>query len=237
MFYPIIPIIVQARTTSSRCPGKVMRVVNGRRLIDFTLEPLKRCQTTKSIIVATSHDPSDDALADHCRRTGAAVMRGDLKDVAGRFVQALELFPAEAFVRICADSPMIDYRLVDQAVNMYRQSSADLVTNVQYRSFPKGQSVEVVRSETFLKAVDAMIDSNDREHVTQFMYRNPLQYEIVNFAAEENYGDRSLAIDTEEEFDRFHHAMSRLSRPPSDLTWLDHVNLIHGLDQPNWAVA
>lgn len=217
--HDLVPIIVQARTGSTRCPAKVMRPVAGRRLIDFTLDALERCRTARPVIVATSDNPLDDALAAHCTARNVPVVRGSLDNVAGRFREVLDRFPVGGFVRVSGDSPLIDRRLVDGAVEQFRESGADLVTNVFPRSFPKGQSVEVIRSDIFLEAEAEMTDPSDREHVTPWFYRSPDRYRIVNITAHADSGDTSMVVDTEEDFERFRAIAHTLDAPSWRYHW------------------
>ncbi|PJK29499.1 cytidylyltransferase domain-containing protein [Minwuia thermotolerans] len=215
----LIPVIVQARTGSQRCPAKVMRAVAGRRLIDYTLDALERCRSARPLIVATSDDPLDDALAAHCTARGTPVIRGPLLDVAGRFRCVLERFPVRAFVRISGDSPLIDYRIVDRAVELFRAERPDLVSNVVERTFPKGQSIEVIDSAIFLGAESRMHDPADREHVTPWFYRPESGYRIVTIRADTDASATSMVVDTEEEFQRFRQVARELSAPAWRYHW------------------
>ncbi|MDF1720166.1 MAG: NTP transferase domain-containing protein [Minwuia sp.] len=217
--HDLVPIIVQARTGSTRCPAKVMRPVAGRRLIDFTLDALERCRAARPMIVATSTDPLDDALAAHCTARHVPVVRGSLDNVAGRFRDVLDRFPVAGFVRVSGDSPLIDRRLVDAAVEKFRETGADLVTNVFPRSFPKGQSVEVIRTDVFLAAEAEMTDASDREHVTPWFYRSPERYKIVNIEAQSGDGEASMVVDTEEDFERFRAIAHTLDAPSWRYHW------------------
>ena len=215
----LIPVIVQARTGSTRCPAKVMRTVAGKRLIDYTLDALELCRAARPLIVATSDDPLDDALAAHCAARLVPVVRGPLLDVAARFRTVLQRFPVDAFVRVSGDSPLIDHRLVDRAVDIFRSERPDLVSNVVERTYPKGQSVEVISSRAFLKAEDEMSDHADREHVTPWFYRNADRYRIHSLQAEENLGQASMVVDTEEEFQRFRGLAHELQSPAWRYRW------------------
>jgi spore coat polysaccharide biosynthesis protein SpsF len=215
----LIPVIVQARTGSTRCPAKVMRTVAGKRLIDYTLDALEFCRAGRPLIVATSNDPLDDALAAHCTARLVPVMRGPLLDVAGRFRCVLQNFPVGAFVRVSGDSPLIDHRLVDRAVDLFRTQRPDLVSNVVERTYPKGQSVEVISSHAFMKAEEEMTSTEDREHVTPWFYRNTDRYRIVSLKADENVGQASMVVDTEEEFERFRGLAHKLQSPAWRYRW------------------
>lgn len=231
--HDLVPVIVQARTGSTRCPGKVMRTVAGRRLIDFTLDALERCRVARPLIVATSDSVQDDALAAHCSARNVPVVRGPLDNVAGRFREVLERFPVRAFVRISGDSPLIDRRLVDEAVTRFRDGGADIVTNVFPRTFPKGQSVEVIAADIFLAAEAEMTDPSDREHVTPWFYRDADRYHIVNIASAFDTADTSMVVDTEEDFARFRAIAHSLEAP----NWRYHWNELAQLPRTAGRIA
>jgi len=127
------------------------------------------------------------------------------------------MFKANGFVRISGDSPMIDPRLVDQAINRFTLEGCDLVTNVQRRTFPKGQSVEVLNVDKFGRVVETLHDPHDREHVTSFYYKNPEMFRISNFESGADLGDLQLSIDTEEDFSIMKQLMARVD--PNVATW------------------
>lgn len=205
--------IVQARMSSRRFPGKVLAEAGGKPLLLYLLERLARCRRLDGVVVATSADRSDDVVQEFCGRTGFPCVRGPLEDVAGRFLLALDRFPWGGFVRANGDSPLLDPELVDRGVGIFREGEYDLVTNVQPRTFPKGQSVEVVRSESFRAACRDMTEPEDREHVTRFFYRNSSDWRIRNFEAGGRWGDVQLSVDTPEDMERFARIVAAMERP------------------------
>src|SRR5947207_1002273 len=114
-----IGAIIQARMTSSRLPGKVLQSMHGRPMLQYLLDRLARAQGVSDIVVATSIDRSDDPIERFCSAAGVACVRGPLLDVAARFHEVLETWPLDAFVRVSADSPLLDQRIVDAAVRLY----------------------------------------------------------------------------------------------------------------------
>src|SRR5690606_3770927 len=156
--------IVQARFSSRRLPGKVLAPVAGKPMLAWLLERLAHVEGLDEICVATSRDVSDDAVATFCRAESIDCHRGSLEGVAARLLEAAETRGADAFVRVNGDSPLLDPRIVSRAVSLYRKFEPDLVSNVLVRSFPKGQSVEVVRTATLKSALDDIADAEDREH-------------------------------------------------------------------------
>src|SRR6266852_6355172 len=114
----MIGAFVQARMSSRRLPGKVLRPIDGKPVLLYVLERLERCRTLDSVLVATSVDPSDDAVEEICHRRGTPCCRGPLDDVAGRFLAAARERDVDGFVRVSGDSPLLDQRLVDEAVGV-----------------------------------------------------------------------------------------------------------------------
>lgn len=197
----------------------------GRPLLGYLLDRLEGCRSLAGVVVATSRQPSDNPLVDFCREEKREVVRGSLENVAGRFLAVLEGRPWEAFVRICADSPWLDPTLVDKGVNLYHGHRADLVTNVNPRTFPPGQSVEVVKAATFRRIYQEMAEPADLEHVTRFLYRHLERFKMVNFTSGQDFGGLSLAVDTTEELARFERIVSRLESPQAELNLSEVVDL------------
>lgn len=185
--------------SSRRLAGKALLDVRGRVLLGRVIDRLRLAQRLSRIIVATSDQADDQAVADFCAGEGIECARGDLEDVTRRFRQVIERERAEAFVRISGDSPLIDPALVDQAVSYFQQGACDLVTNVRPRTFPKGQSVEVLLSKTFLRACESMTTDAQREHVTGIYYERPETYRTVSFTSGMACGELKLTVDTRED--------------------------------------
>lgn len=130
-------LIVQARYNSSRLPGKVLKNLSSKPMLQWTLERLNNCQHVTKILVATSEERTDDPIEDFCSSSGWACFRGNLNNVADRFAQIVHREKIPAFVRISGDSPLIDPEIVDQAIQLYETSERDLVTNILVRTFPR----------------------------------------------------------------------------------------------------
>ena len=197
---------------SQRLPGKVLRDLAGRPLLQYIVERLQRCRALAAVVVATSTDTSDDPVAAFCAARDVICHRGPLEDVAGRFVEIVRAHNFEAFVRVSGDSPLLDPGLVDHGTSLF-DNTVDLVTNVQPRTFPPGQSVEVVRSEALVHAYERMVEPDDREHVTRLFYREPGSYRIRSFEAAQPYGALKLSVDTEGDLEAVAALLGRMERP------------------------
>ena len=208
-----IGAIIQARMGSERFPGKVLHRAAGKPMLKYLLERLDHCTSLDAKVVATSSDEQDTPLESQCRDWGVNCFRGDLHNVARRFQQALDAYRFDAFVRINGDSPLLDQRLVDRAVQLFREGKADMVTNVLERTFPRGQSVEVLGAEAYGRGQDLMREPDDFEHVTRVFYKNAHQFRIVDFRSEPPRGTLHLAVDTPEQMRRFAALVAAMDRP------------------------
>ena len=202
--------LIQARMGSSRLPGKVLRPARGRPMLSYLIERLRRAEMLSDIVVATTRDSVDDAIEDWCRSEGAACVRGEVNDVAARLLAVAEGLGAERFVRVSGDSPLLDPALVEEGCRLMAAESWDLVTNVFPRSFPTGQSVEVVRTAA-LRAILHEASVEEREHVTLFFYRNAQRFRIRNFAAPADWSYCRLAVDTADDFAELERLLDAMS--------------------------
>jgi spore coat polysaccharide biosynthesis protein SpsF (cytidylyltransferase family) len=148
-----------------------------------------------------------------------------LDDVAGRFIEVLDAFPFQAFIRICGDSPLMDPGMVDQGVEIYRELDArgrlvDVVTNVWDsrgpRPSPAGLAVEIVRAATFRRAYRRINRPEDLEHVTKYLYDHAvdpeLDLDIVTFGGESSHSQVELTVDTGDDLVVFELMIRRMDR-------------------------
>ena len=222
-----IGAIVQARMSSQRFPNKVLYEVDGKPMLQYLLERLQHCNCLDALVVATSVDDSDTPIAEHCRQHGVACYRGSLLNVAGRFNQVLDVYQFDAFVRVNGDSPLLDQRLIEKGVGVFIVGDFDIVTNAQERTYPKGQTVEVLRSDTFRYGYELMRAEDEFEHVTPYFYKHPEDFRIHNFALPQNISAIRLSVDTQEDMDTFAAIVSRMEGPHWEYT-LDDILEIHG---------
>jgi spore coat polysaccharide biosynthesis protein SpsF len=222
-----VAAIVQARTSSTRLSNKVLRTVNAKPLVKYVLERLERARSIDVVVVATSDDASDDALASFCEAARVDCHRGSLNDVAGRILGAARSRDVDVFVRISADSPLLDQTLVDRAVALLEQTGCDLATNVYpTRTFPHGQSVEAVRTTAFERARAFATEAADLEHVTPVFYRRAGDFAISPFAHDPDLGHLQLAVDTESDLAAFSDIVAAMERPHWEYG-LDEVLELH----------
>ncbi|MGO4256557.1 cytidylyltransferase domain-containing protein [Marmoricola sp. RAF53] len=167
-----VGVITQARTTSTRLPGKVLLEAGGRTLLDHHLDRLLAAGL--EVYVATTVNATDDPIVALAEARGLGVYRGSEEDVLARFTGCAEAFGLDTVVRVTSDCPLIDGALVRRAIDLYA-AAADpwtYVSNGLERTFPRGFDLEVFSAEALLDAGRNATEQPQREHVTPYLYAN-----------------------------------------------------------------
>lgn len=202
--------LIQARLSSRRLPGKVLKPLLGKPVLAHLLDRMALVSALDGIAVVTSDQPDDDAVEHFVRNYGVTCLRGPLDDVLRRYVGAARALEATAVVRICGDSPLLHPALIDHALSIFRQLRPDMVSNVLHRTFPKGQSVEVITRPALDLAYERASEPDDREHVTRWFYGNSANVRIVEFQAAVPAPGLQLSIDTPEDFQNVERLLREL---------------------------
>jgi len=108
--------MIQARMSSSRLPGKVMKPLVGKPMIEYILKTLSNSKKISDIIVLTSTNKQDEVLVNYLKENNWKYFRGDENDVLHRYYKAAEKYDADYIVRITADNPLIDHNIVDEVI-------------------------------------------------------------------------------------------------------------------------
>ncbi len=208
-----IGAIIQVRMSSQRIPGKVLHKAAGKPILQYLLERLERCRCLDVIVVATSSDESDVLIENFCKEYGVVCYRGSLFNVAGRFKEVLDRNKFDVFVRVNGDSPLLDPRLIEKGMDIFLNGDYEIVTNVLRRTYPIGQSVEIMRTDTFCTAYELMQGDKELEHVTKFFYKYKDKYKIFNFVLENDYSGVRLSLDTKEDLETIIKIVSKMNKP------------------------
>lgn len=223
-----IGVLIQARMSSKRLPGKSLVQISGVPLLGFLQMRLQGARQADLVAVATSDDTSDLPIVSYCREQGVPCYTGSLHDVAGRMLAAARHFELDAFVRICGDSPLIDYRLVDQAISLFRDSLPDMVTNLLPRSFPKGQSVEVIATELMERVLPLLTTAEQHEHLTGWMYEHQDIVRICRFGSGLACSEVQMSVDTADDLEQARRLVALPGIEPATASWTE---LLAGLGQ------
>lgn len=187
--------IVQARLSSKRLPGKVIKNIFNIPILLFLIKRLKKAKNISDIIVATSNTKDDEKIINLCKKNKIKFFKGHLLNVASRYENILKKKKIKCFLRISADSPLIDPYLVDKMINVSKKKKFDLFTNVFPKTFPSGQSIEIVKSNLIFKKIKNFT-KDEKEHVTLHFYKNWKKYNIINFKNKVNLSKYKMSIDT-----------------------------------------
>lgn len=193
--------VVQARLSSKRLPGKVLKKILKRELLLILVRRLKKVKNISKVIVATSDSKSDKKIINFCKKKNISCFKGSEINVALRFVNLIKKRKIFHFVRISGDSPMIDPNLVKSMINHAMKKKFDIFTNVFPRTFPFGQSVEIIKSDLLLKNIK-YFNKEEKEHVTKYFYKNYKKFKILNYKSRTNLSKYKMSIDTLDDFNK-----------------------------------
>jgi spore coat polysaccharide biosynthesis protein SpsF len=191
--------LIQARMSSSRLPHKVLADIAGQPML---LQVIRRGQTASSleqVAVVTSTDAADDAIDRLCNAHAIPCFRGSLADVLDRYYQAASHFQAEAVVRLTADCPLLDGKIIDKVVRTFFQGAFDYVSNTLECTYPDGLDVEIFRFAALERAWKEARLKSEREHVTAYMYKHPELFRLGSVTQAEDLSALRWTVDTSED--------------------------------------
>lgn len=225
-------IIVQARMTSTRLPGKVLLPLAGVPMLSRLVERLRRVQWADGIVIATTHNGADDAIVELCAQLGLPCHRGSEHDVLSRYADAARLHGATTVVRVTSDCPLIDPALIDQVIATYAVGGSDYVSNMLPPTWPYGMAVEVFGDDALQQAHAEATQAAEREHVTPFLYWNPLRYRLRNVASPTDLSAQRWTVDTPEDYQLVRRLFETLYPRRPEFTLADLLATIDA--HPDW---
>jgi spore coat polysaccharide biosynthesis protein SpsF len=192
--------IIQARTGSSRLPGKVLKEVEGKTLLQLHLERVLQSRQLNKVVVATTQEPGDNAIITIADKFQIPVYRGSSDDVLDRYYQAAQPYQPDYIVRLTSDCPLIDAQLIDEVIAFALKASADYVSNTLKPTFPDGQDVEVFRYAALEKAWKEAKLRSEREHVTSYIWKNSTYlggalFSSDNYVGPEDFSQVRMTVD------------------------------------------
>ena len=226
--------INQARMTSTRLPGKVLKEVLGKPLLEYQIERLHQVRLADELVIATTTNDTDQPIVDLCEHLGVKYYRGSEEDVLSRYYEAATYFRADAVVRVTSDCPLIDPGVVDQVIGLYirNHDKYDYVSNTLQRTYPRGLDTEVLSMAALEKAHKEAREQPEREHVTLYIYRRPEQFQLANYSCAEDYSQYRWTVDTPEDYELIKLILQELYPVNNRFTWLDVLDLLS--KYPEW---
>ena len=195
----MILAILQARTGSTRLPGKVLSPILGRAMLALQVERVLRAEKIDELVLATTIDPADDPIERLAGELGVGCFRGSVEDVLDRFYQAALSSSPEHLVRLTGDCPLLDPVVIDSTVARHLQTGADYTSNTLNPTYPDGLDVEVFRFEALAGAWRDARKTSEREHVTPFLYNHPERFQIESVQQDRNLSEMRWTVDEPED--------------------------------------
>lgn len=227
--------VIQARMGSTRLPGKVLRRILDRPVLDHLVERLSRVAEIDSIVIATSNKEVDDQIAQFCSASSIPHSRGSENDVLDRFYQAALELKARTVLRITGDCPLIDPDLVSQLVELYHSGNYDYcgiatgagVANMgEIKRFPDGLDAEVMSMEILKTAWEEATALQHREHVTPFIWQHPDRFHLGTLFSDEDLGHYRWTLDEAADFSLINWIYSELYHKNPEFDYHDVVMLL-----------
>jgi spore coat polysaccharide biosynthesis protein SpsF len=228
--------LVQARMSSSRLPGKVLKDINDKPMIAWVVERTRQAKSVDFVAVATTTDPADYAIEAWCRDSQTACYRGSMFDVLDRFYQAAKLYAADVIVRVTADCPLIDPQVIDETVATFHSHGADFAANrlppPWGRSYPIGLDTEVCSFSALDRAWKEAKEAHEREHVMPYLYDVPDRFKVYQLNTTPDYGALRWTVDTPEDLEFIRAIFTHLP-DKEHFSWLDVLAVTHAHPELN----
>lgn len=193
--------IIQARTGSTRLPNKVFSLLAGKPLIWHVFNRISYSKLITQCVLATTVNSNDETLIEWATANGINKFRGSEDDVLSRFYLAAKEYKADIIVRITADDPFKDPFLIDNVIDICLSEKLDFAYNNNPVSFPEGLDTEVFTFKALELAYNHSVDSFEREHITQYFYKNPELFLQKNLKNNVDYSWLRWTIDTQMDLD------------------------------------
>lgn len=193
--------IIQARCGSTRFPNKVFALIDGKPLLWHVVNRLKYATKIDDIIVATTVSDKDNKIEEWCKENDVHCFRGSEENVLNRYYSASEAFPSDYVVRITADDPFKEPKVIDAVITKLIEDGYDHVTNNLPPSFPEGLDCEAFKKSALDRSEKEAETAFEREHVTQYIYHHPEIFKIGNVSNGENLSYLRWTVDKDVDFE------------------------------------
>ncbi|HVZ62343.1 MAG TPA: glycosyltransferase family protein [Candidatus Nitrosotalea sp.] len=223
---------IEARMTSTRLPGKSMKSIVGKPMLELLLERVKKTKGIDEIVVATTSNSTDDIIADLARQMSVECFRGSENDVLDRVLKAAKSANADIILELWGDSPLIDHRILDDLIEFYFKNDFDCIGTTLpnfKKTFPLGLS-SLIFSRKILEEVNIITQNpSDRENVSNYIYEHPEKYKIADLPCppELNFPNLRFTVDEQSDFDVVKTIFEKLYPINKDFSAIEVVNFLN----------
>ncbi len=194
-------IVIQARMSSERLPGKVLKAIQGKTVLEHLLDRLEKVVHPSQVILATSKEKSDDPVSVFAKKRGVLCFRGDLDHVLDRFYQAANKWKLDPIIRITADCPLIEPGYITDLINLYRDGDLDYASAKDPEAFPRGTTAEILSFSSLKTAWQKAETDKDKEHVTWYNRRHSERFKLGVLSPRREWQSKDLRLALDEPLD------------------------------------
>lgn len=218
-------IIIYSRMGSSRLPGKALKRIGAYKLLELIVKRLKPLENEDGfkIVIATTNKEIDNKIEELGSKLNVSVFRGDETDLILRTTELLNVYKFDFFCRVNGDCPLVDKGLIRKGYNIITEGY-DVVTNILTRTFPYGVSVEWINSDFFKKT--ALLSNNEeKEHVTQHLYRLKNKFKMHNIYDVKDNHQISLTVDNQKDLQNIQNLFKKNNNiHPLEISYKNLIN-------------
>jgi len=221
----MIIAILQARVGSTRLPGKVLKIIQNKTILELIIERVQQSTLVDKIVVATTDNKKDDEILEICEKLGIESFRGSEEDVLDRFYQCSVLHKPDLIIRLTSDCPLIDPYHIDRLIqySLDHKNEFDYFSNCREPTLPDGLDVEVIPFETLERAWNEAKKPYEREHVSPYIYLNPNLFKIASYKNPDDYSHHRWTLDTSEDFEFIKSIYSHFVGKKQQFFYLDDI--------------
>lgn len=221
-----IGVIIQARMGSTRLPGKIMKKIEQKTVLEYVISSLEKSKFIQEIIIATTKNKEDDVIEDKVKKLGKKIYRGSQDNVLERYTFAARENNLDVIIRITSDCPLIEVDVVDDIISEFLDKKPDYISNTIKRTYPRGMDCEVFSIYALEKAYRYANSDSDKEHVTPYIHENPDIFEIRNYCGEEDYSKYRITVDVEEDFEVISFIIKEINNKGLDFSYKSIIKII-----------
>jgi len=224
-------VVLQARMSSSRFPGKVMAQINGHPMIYWEISRISKAKLVNKIVVVISNQSSDDILADYLDSIHQEYIRGSLDNVLSRYVKAEEIYNPSAIIRLTADCPLVMPELIDQYLEIFHKEDFEYLSNTIELSYPDGLDIEIIAPGIFKKLLEFSLSKEEKEHVTLGIYSRKDKFRTYNVSNKTNISQFRWTVDTSDDLAFVKSIYAHFESKEINFTFEDVLKLVK--ENPN----
>lgn len=189
-----IGVIIQARTSSSRFRNKILSKIKNKTILEILLLRLKKSKKINQFIVAIPHEDRNSEIVKISKKCGYHIVTGSKHNLVARYHKAAKKFNIQNIIRITSDCPLIDKKLIDKAISIFKKKKLDLLSNCHPPTYPDGFDIEIFKFKLLSKIYKIKLNSMEKEHLTQKMYKLK-DVIFFNFKSKLDFSKMRLTLD------------------------------------------